>query len=205
MRGAKWASANTRMLEAIQRGNVKWLVKEVKEHGADVNVMNPHNKQTPFMTSSLKGEMKMMETLLELGADPTKGEENGYTAFHGAGFQGHAVVARFLCEKVKQLDPNEMHKDGYRPIHRACWGKMNRHAEFVKTLIEDCGVDPDSLTKKNETPLQVLVSNDQYFNHYTARILAEGGATVSKLKDEHILKLKLVSDDDFSTCPARYN
>lgn len=204
LRGTKWADSDLRLLEAVQRSNGKWAEIEVKFHGANVNVLQPSNKQTPFMTSALKGNVKMMAKLLELGADPNKGEENGYTAFHGAGFQGHAEVARFLCREVKQLDANEMHKDGYRPIHRACWGKEARFGEFVKVLIEDCGVDPDSLTKQKQTPLQVLVSNKQYFNTYTARALLEGGANSNKIREEDLVQLKVMSDDDFTTCRAVY-
>ncbi|KAH9246602.1 hypothetical protein BASA81_015869 [Batrachochytrium salamandrivorans] len=204
LRGAKWANSDLRLLEAIQRSNGKWAEIEVKFHGANIDVLQPSNKQTPFMTSALKGNVKMMAKLLELGADPNKGEENGYTAFHGAGFQGHADVARFLCRQVKQLDANEMHKDGYRPIHRACWGKEARFGEFVKVLIEECGVDPDSMTKQKQTPLQVLVSNKQYFNQYTARALIEGGADSNKIREEELVQLKVMSDDDFTTCRAVY-
>ena len=46
------------------------------------------------------------------------GEENGYTPMHGAAFQGRYDVAQYLIQ-VAGLDPNDLHSDGYRPIHRA--------------------------------------------------------------------------------------
>ena len=63
-------------------------------------------------------------------------EKDGYTPFHGAGFQGRASIARMLIKDSRGLDPNDRHKDGFQPIHRACWGGEARHAETVKVNIK---------------------------------------------------------------------
>ena len=40
------------------------------------------------------------------------------------------------------LDVHHVHKDGYAPLHRACWGREARHAAVVKLLVEEAGADP---------------------------------------------------------------
>merc|ERR1712070_675249 len=51
---------------------------------------------------------------------------------------GRAAIVDYLIEAG--MDPNDVHNDGYTPLHRACWGKEKRHAETVKVLLEECGV-----------------------------------------------------------------
>jgi ankyrin repeat protein len=61
---------------------------------------------------------------------------------HGAGFQGRSEIATALAEAG--VDPSSRHKDGYTPIHRACWGGEQRHADTVTALLE-LGVSVDEL------------------------------------------------------------
>jgi ankyrin repeat protein len=75
--------------------------------------------RTALMSAALAGSTRVVEALLELGADSTIPEKDGYTPMHGAGFQGRAGVAKAL---LKHGVPHERHTDGYWPIHRACWG-----------------------------------------------------------------------------------
>ena len=53
---------------------------------------------------------------------------------HGAGFQGRAEIAKILIEHG--LDPLDAHKDGFTPIHRAAWGKEERHTETIRVLMD---------------------------------------------------------------------
>jgi hypothetical protein len=34
------------------------------------------------------------------------------------------------------LSPTDMHKDGFNPLHRACFGSEPRHTETVKVFME---------------------------------------------------------------------
>merc|ERR1711865_199602 len=92
------------------------------------------------MASVLAGADKSVEFLLANNADATIGEGEGYTPFHGAGFQGRADVAKHLL--AHRLDPSARHSDGYTPLHRACWGNEQRHTDLVKLLVKH-GVDPE--------------------------------------------------------------
>lgn len=105
------------------------------------------------MAASLGGFEVSAKTLLEMGADPTIGEKDGYTPVHGAAFQGRPKVMQILIDHG--LDPNDMHKDGYAPIHRACWGNRMGHTETIEVLLK-AGVSPLSPTKDGKTPLDVV-------------------------------------------------
>ena len=81
--------------------------------------------QTPLIHAVLTGKRLAVKTLIELGADTTATEKDGYNILHAAGFQGRAVILQYLLsDKVKTgLDPlTDQHSDGYYPLHRACWG-----------------------------------------------------------------------------------
>jgi ankyrin repeat protein len=194
-------TADDRMLEAVQREDWAWVEVEIKERGANVNAHQKSNKQTALMTACLKGDLKTAKKLVEWGADATIGEEGEYTPMHGAGYQGHANIAKFLIEELK-VDPNPIHKDGYRPLHRACWGRQPRHVEFVKYILSTGLVDPDTPTATGLTPLKMIASHEAYRNPHIAKVLVSFGADVSKLTEKETEILQLVSDDDFQTCPA---
>jgi ankyrin repeat protein len=70
-------------------------------------------------------------------------------ALHGAGFQGRPRIAKLLIDHG--LDPLDMHKDGYLPIHRACWGREKRHTLTVKTFIDNGGVRHDAASEDGKT------------------------------------------------------
>ena len=60
---------------------------------------------------------------------------------HGAGFQGRPEIASELISFG--LEAGDVHKDGFTPLHRACWGREKRHAETVRVLVEEGGLPVD--------------------------------------------------------------
>lgn len=83
--------------------------------------------QTPLIHAVLTGKLTAVKTLIDLGADMTATEKDGYNILHAAGFQGRDAILQYLLssDKVKSagLDPKaDQHSDGYYPLHRACWG-----------------------------------------------------------------------------------
>jgi ankyrin repeat protein len=90
--------------------------------------------QTPLIHAVLTGKLTAVKTLLELGADTTATEKDGYNVLHAAGFQGRADVLKVLLDRG--LDPMSKHKDGFYPIHRACWGPQERHTDTVKVFMD---------------------------------------------------------------------
>ena len=127
---------------AAIRGGKEKDVKRILEENVDslssfINQRDPSSGQTPLMMAVLMGKEEVVRLLLkEPTVDASIPEKDGYTPFHGAGFQGRASIARMLIKDSRGLDPNDRHKDGFQPIHRACWGGEARHAETVKVNIK---------------------------------------------------------------------
>ena len=124
--------------------------------GADIDFRHPTTGQTPLMTSVLSGKPALVKLLLERGADVTVPEKDGYTPAHGAGFQGRAEIMEML--HVHGIDVvNDVHSDGFTPLHRACWGSEPRHTDTVRFLIDGAGADPARKgAKDGRSPLQVM-------------------------------------------------
>jgi ankyrin repeat protein len=112
--------------------------------------------QTPLLHAVLTGKLEAVRTLLELGADMSSTEKDGYNVLHASGFQGRAEILKVLLQKG--LNPLDQHKDGYYPLHRACWGRERRHAETVKVFLES-GVPPD-LAAANGKTCREMTSNE---------------------------------------------
>ena len=86
-------------------------------------------------------------------------EQDGYDVLHAAAFQGRAVILRVLLAECRPLprehhDPDDapdadalaapltnldpmtdVHADGFSPIHRACWGREQRHTDTVAVFL----------------------------------------------------------------------
>eukprot|EP00386_Alphamonas_edax_P007153 GDKI01023650.1.p1 GENE.GDKI01023650.1~~GDKI01023650.1.p1 ORF type:complete len:207 (+),score=63.53 GDKI01023650.1:73-693(+) len=119
----------------------------------DASILNQtfaeNGGQTPLMSAVLGGNVEAVRVLLKAGADPNIGEKDGYTAVHGAGFQGRAEILKVLMEEGKNVDPFHFHRDGYNGMHRACWGSSDRHAETIKMFIK-YNVTPDIPAKNGQ-------------------------------------------------------
>ncbi|NTV68225.1 MAG: AAA family ATPase [Chlorobaculum sp.] len=61
--------------------NVKSVMKQCQQHGLDHRL--PMN-QTPLMTAAAAGNIALVETLLDAGANPAKTDHYGYTPLHWA-------------------------------------------------------------------------------------------------------------------------
>ena len=67
---------------------------------------------------------------------------------HGAGFQGRAIIAERLI--AHGLDPSDMNKDGFTPIHRAAWGNEKRHTDTVRVFLK-AGVSASEKSRDGKT------------------------------------------------------
>lgn len=110
------------------------------------------SSQGPAMKATLYGKSAIMKIIfldetLSKYVNFTLPEKDGYTPFHGAGFQGRAYIAHLLAEKradkehcyamcAETLDLNRPHIDSYVPLHRSCWGNADRHAKTLEAMVE---------------------------------------------------------------------
>merc|ERR1712083_26827 len=170
------------VFKAIRGGKEK-DVKRIIEENVDslasfINKQDPSSGQTPLMMAVLMGKEEVVKMLLkESVVDASIPEKDGYTPFHGAGFQGRASIARMLIKDSRGLDPSDRHKDGFQPLHRACWGGEARHAETVKVLVEEGGVEWDS-KGKGKTCLQITQNSKKSLVERMGEKTAEGNRTL---------------------------
>ena len=96
-------------------GKMKSLLEKNRDDlGTFINTRDKNSGQTPLMMSILMGKVEIVRILLaEDVVDVTIPEKDGYTPYHGAGFQGRAEIAKLLLEDRRQIDPNLKHKDGF--------------------------------------------------------------------------------------------
>ena len=82
---------------AAARSSDVATLKEIYKGSNLINIPEPGSGQTPLMAAILSGQTKAVKVLLlELNADPTIPEKDGYTPPHGAGFQ---VCSRPLFQR----------------------------------------------------------------------------------------------------------
>ena len=53
------------------------------------------------------------------------------------------------------LDPNDLHLDGYSPIHRVAWGKEKRHTDTMKVLLLSPKVKCNMKSRDGKTALDM--------------------------------------------------
>ena len=101
---------------------------------------------------------------------------------HGAGFQGRAEIAKILIEHG--LDPLDAHKDGFTAIHRAAWGKEERHTETIRVLMDVGKVPHDyKAPGTGQTALEMTKnpSSIALLEERAALALADGDESSSEL------------------------
>ena len=148
------------VFDAIKDDNTEALRRIISDNTDNldsfINLKDEESGQTPVMMSVLRGRTEMVRLLLaEPAVDVSIGEMQGYTVMHGAGFQGRAEILELLLEDKRDIDPSEIHQDGFSPLHRACWGNEARHTDTVKVFLEVAGVPWDLRSKKGTTCLDV--------------------------------------------------
>lgn len=157
------------------------VVRKAVEDGADIN-QKGRGGQTPLVNSVLRDNAELVKLLLELGADPTIPEESGYTAMHVAGFQARVNSLKVLArhrdpETGERIDPMAKHPDGFYPIHRACKGEHERHAQTVQVFL-NMGVPLDLEADNGET------CEDMTTNKETKKVIKNAKQRLLKKKEK---------------------
>ena len=117
---------------AVKADSMEQIKAALKDDPESLDRTGPGG-QSPLMHAVLMGKGAAAKYLLKRGADVSVAEKDGYTPMHGAGFQGRAAIAEALFEAGVPLDA--LHADGHPPITRACWGREQRHADTVATML----------------------------------------------------------------------
>lgn len=87
------------------------IVKDLVEHGADVNYLHEDPKSsipmTPLMLAAEAGKLENVKYLIEKGAKLETENPIGLTAVSFAGLNGHTNVAHYLLDKGAKISKKE--------------------------------------------------------------------------------------------------
>ena len=158
-------------LKHCREGHTDTLIEMRYKYDIDLNYVSfQHHKETALMSAILNGNYRVVEYLLHAGADPTIPAKYGRSPMHASAEHGYGDIIRLLVEHGIG-DVNEWHRDGYRPLHRACLGHAGyseSHGDAIKALIE-AGADPHMVTDAGETPLVMAAERGRL--HIVASLL----------------------------------
>ena len=80
------------------------------------------------------------------------------------------------------LNPSDRHKDGFTPIHRACWGFTENHTKTVQALL-NVGVSPLEPADAGDAPVSGKVPLSMTSNPGTKEVLEKAIAELNANKD----------------------
>jgi len=96
---------------------------------------------------SRKRGSRVVQFLVEHGADVTACDRSGLTPLHRAAYSGHVDLAQFLVEHG--ADTTAQNKDGLTPLH---WASSSGKVDLARFLVEH-GADVTAQNKNGFTPL----------------------------------------------------
>ena len=174
---------NTCLYEAIGQGCTKEVIEEIINHGADVNVKSKANI-TPLMKACHKGNMNVINILLNASADPNITDANGCTWLHAA------VCWNCRKEALQAIighgtDVNAMNKQKQTALALAC---ENGNVDDVKLLL-NARADPNIADVNGNTLLHNAVRNT--ISKETLQAIIDHGADVNAVNNEGATALLL--------------
>ena len=141
--------APTDILEAVAAGRADAVRRLAAEQPEQVARRGRHG-DTPLTLAAEKGDVRMGELLLELGADLNGTDSEDRTPLHLAAMFGRAAFAKMLISRGATVDAGA--GAGGTPLQYAA---ANGQAEVARTLL-DAGADPDAKNSGGQTALRML-------------------------------------------------
>lgn len=119
---------STPLILACQLPNATDVVALLLESGADVNANS--GRFSPLMAAAARGDPATAMLLIRRGADVKAKNKFGFSAIHGASFNGTAELVSLLL--VRDADPN-LAVAGFTP---AMWAAVQGKSDILKLLVE---------------------------------------------------------------------
>ncbi|NET73293.1 MAG: ankyrin repeat domain-containing protein [Sphaerospermopsis sp. SIO1G2] len=144
----------TTLMKAVNKNDVS-LVKKLIQEGVNINELDT-NKDAPLVIAAYKGYDKIVELLLEAGADVTAVDPGmKATALHAAAYAGRTEAAKLLIEY--NIDINKQGPyNGYTALHDAIW---QNNIDIVKLLLA-ANADLNIRSQDGKTPLDFAKSRN---------------------------------------------
>ncbi|KAL3068977.1 hypothetical protein niasHS_015692 [Heterodera schachtii] len=147
-------------------------------------------EHTPLWTAVVDGQTKLLEFLLENGADPNenlklayKGQNRNFSPLHYASIKGNLETFKVLMENGANVKQKTADEFGTMPLHFAC---SEGHLEIVKLLVEEGKADIEIADSYGKTALMVACS---FQKCDIVRYLIEKGAKVDRTDAKGISSL----------------
>ena len=112
--------------------------------------------QTPLHRAAVKGNIDVVEFLLENGADRNSRDKRGETALHKAAFTNRAHVLQALL--ASGVPVNQQDDEGHTALHVAC---SYACLDAIKVLTQDSNCDLSVKNIEHETALDVALMKEQ--------------------------------------------
>ncbi len=135
---------------AASAGRPERVAALLSTNSFDIDEGTPDGS-TPLMIAAGNGNSRVVEILLDKGANASKADAGGCTAAHLSARRGHLAATKLLVEAGAHLEAASTSFHGSTPLHLAA-GKC--YSGVMRVLLE-AGANPNSRTTFcEETPLQ---------------------------------------------------
>ena len=141
-----------------------------------------HAEYTPLHAASYRGQVDIMQWLLNHGADVDACASDGFTPLRQAAYELQLEVVQVLFEHHADINSRDIHgrTSLYWILAVCAWKPEEKLVDMVRLLLE-LGADPNICTNKHKTPLH-QASSDGLLE--AARLLLSHGAKVDEKDGE---------------------
>ncbi len=150
---------------AANRGSGN-VVSFLLSQKVDLNAVEGFKLLTPLLLAAAGNQTRIVEQLIEAGADKMSRDRSGMGAIHYAASNGHLRVVMILIEAG--IDPNQIGEREFnaRPIHYAA---LKGHADIVEYLVKK-GAKVDYRDAGGNTPQDIAEAKG---HHNVVAVLKE--------------------------------
>lgn len=163
------ASGCSQLIDAAHRGDVQ-AVRTLLDQGVKPDEKGPRYAPTSLGIAASRGDLPMMELLLDRGAD-IGAKSNSGTPLHAASSHGHLKAVQLLLDRGADINAggDAFRGGGWTPLHEAAYAG---HTEVVQFLVQR-GALAGETNGNGETPAALA----KLAGHTTlARLLEQAAA-----------------------------
>ena len=145
---AKKATRVDTLVAAVRSGDVHSVEEQLPGVGQINGVSSEFPRQTALQAAAAGGNIAIVKTLVEKGADVKAEGDFGDTVLHSVA--GDPEIVRFLV--ARGATPNAKDFGGGTPLHAQAVSTQNNPVEIIRSLIV-AGADVNAKDDSGETPL----------------------------------------------------